>query len=530
MSKIIDNPFPTKYPGIMVVITAKKKGNKWYLTGKLKNTSGKTLTGYQPCTRTAKTADDLIICKEIVFTLESKLQSKKQSTADKDADNTVPVSPAGEKIQMAFEKVKAMDPKKIHGAWSRSTAVTARKYFERNILEVLIQCAEESYTLETSSRIQRRIRDIFRASKSGDLEAENRTVFRHLQEAEKIYRCMDSQSEEPLPIFDFDFDTPNRNRKEQFKSFSQEDRLKIVDILEGMIANKPMVVKRMVAMFDAGLRTGEACAVQFENIREEVTPTGIRYGLYCVEGQEDPANKGKVTKLLKTANAYRTVLFSSWGYGMICRCNQLAPETPSDTLPVTSAALCKEFRGIMEEIGITPQNIQLCWQENGGPKIEPTASAVLLDAQISDYILRRDRASRWKNKCGMSSDDIDMLLGHSLNGKSYYMRRVRRDAFLLPEHLNTLAELNENYHYHADDQPQISLSDESQEEIPLPKAGVRIIRNNTDHPIRKRICFRTSEPGDYMTFQASPGVLAQVNVQSTPFNMQDSRSSSASGS
>ena len=184
----------------------------------------------------------------------------------------------------------------------------------------------------------------------------------------------------------------------------------------------------------------------------------------------------------------------------------------------------------MEEIGITPQNIQLCWQENGGPKIEPTASSVLLDAQISDYILRRDRASRWKNKCGMSSDDIDMLLGHSLNGKSYYMRRVRRDAFLLPEHLNTLAELNENYHYHADYQLQISLSDESQEEIPLPKAGVRIICNNTDHPIRKRICFRTSEPGDYMTFQASPGVLAQVNVQSSPFNMQDSRSSSASGS
>lgn len=320
----------------------------------------------------------------------------------------------------------------------------------------------------------------------------------------------------------------NRTPEENARREKIRELLQIANI--GSIANKPMVVKRMVAMFDAGLRTGEACAVQFENIREEVTPTGIRYGLYCVEGQEDPANKGKVTKLLKTANAYRTVLFSSWGYGMICRCNQLAPETPSDMLPVTSAALCKEFRGIMEGIGITPQNIQLCWQENGGPKIEPTASSVLLDAQISDYILRHDRASRWKNKCGMSSDDIDMLLGHSLNGKSYYMRRVRRDAFLLPEHLNTLAELNENYHYHADYQPQISLSDESQEEIPLPKAGVRIICNNTDHPIRKRICFRTSEPGDYMTFQASPGVLAQVNVQSSPFNMQDSRSSSASGS
>lgn len=525
MKKIIAEPFPTKYPGIMAVISSKKKGNNWYLTGKLKSTNGKTLTGYPPCTRTAKIADDLIICKEIVFVLESKIQSKKQSAADKNAGDTAPISPAREKIQTAFEKVKIMDPEKIHGAWSRSTAVSARKYFQRNVLEILIQCAEESYTVETNSRIQGKIRDTFRASKPGDLEAENRAVFRHLQEAEKIYRCMEAQSEELLPIFDFSFDAPNRNRKEQFKSFSQEDRLKIVAILEEMIDEKPLVVKRIVAMFDAGLRTGEACAVQFENISEGVTPSGIHYGLYCVEGQEDRVNRGKVTKLLKTANAYRTVLFSSWGYGMISRCNQLAPEIQSDTVPVTSAALCKEFRKIMEAIGITPETLTQYWQESGGPKIEPTEGETLLDAQISDYILRRDRASRWKNKCGMSSDDIDMLLGHSLTRKSYYMSRVRRNAFLLPENLNHLAELNENYHYHADDQPKILLTDETQEEIPLPKAGVRIIRNNTNHPIKKRLCFWTNEPGDHMIFRASPGVLPQLHVQSSPFNMQDSPSS-----
>lgn len=523
MSKIIDNPFPTKYPGIMVVITAKKKGNKWYLTGKLKNTSGKTLTGYQPCTRTAKTADDLIICKEIVFTLESKLQSKKQSTADKDADNTVSVSPAGKKIQMAFEKVKAMDPKKIHRAWSRSTAVTARKYFERNILEVLIQCAEESYTQETSIRIQGRIRDIFRASKSGDLEAENRTVFRHLQEAEKIYRCMDSQSEEPLPIFDFDFNTPNRNRKEQFKSFSQEDRLKIVDILKGMIANKPMVVKRMVAMFDAGLRTGEACAVQFENIREEVTPTGIRYGLYCVEGQEDPANKGKVTKLLKTANAYRTVLFSSWGYGMICRCNQLAPETPSDTLPVTSVALCKEFRRIMGEIGITPETLMLYRQESGNAELDPAAGETLADAKLSDYIMRRDRASRWKNVCGMSSAEIDMLLGHKINGVNTYMHRKCRNEFTQPENLDRLAELNENFRYHPDIPPEISLTDRSAEIIPLPPRRVQIIRNNSDHPIEVLLNLQTIEPGDSIIERGASACRPEASVQSLPVSMKNPR-------
>ena len=522
--------FDTAFQGIVAVITVRKKGNTYHFTGKLANKFGGVLTEYTPCRRTAKVKNDWPY-REIVNALEKKIRKKhKPVIPGKKPDDAAPLSPEAQNIQKAFSKVKAMNPEEIYDNWIRSTATSALKYFERHILPLLSQRADVSCTRETALLIQKKIRDTFRVSKANDLAAENRAVFRHLQEAEKIYRCMDHLSEEPLPVFDFSADSTLFARQEQFKVFPPADRRKIVKILEEEAAKNPLLVKRFVAMFDAGLRTGEACAVQFESIREEVTPTGIRYGLYCVEGQEDPANKGKVTKLLKTANAYRTVLFSSWGYGMICRCNQLAPETHSDTLPVTSVALCKEFRRIMGEIGITPETLMLYWQESGNAELDPAAGETLTDAKLSDYIMRRDRASRWKNKCGMSSDDIDMLLGHSLNGKSYYMRRVRRDAFLLPEHLNTLAELNENYHYYADYQPQISLSDESQEEIPLPKAGVRIIRNNTDHPIRKRICFRTSEPGDYMTFRVSPGVLAQVNVQSTPFNMQDSRSSSASGS
>ena len=330
--------FDTAFQGIVAVITVRKKGNTYHFTGKLANKFGGVLTEYTPCRRTAKVKNDWPY-REIVNALEKKIRKKhKPVIPGKKPDDAAPLSPEAQNIQKAFSKVKAMNPEEIYDNWIRSTATSALKYFERHILPLLSQRADVSCTRETALLIQKKIRDTFRVSKANDLAAENRAVFRHLQEAEKIYRCMDHLSEEPLPVFDFSADSTLFARQEQFKVFPPADRRKIVKILEEEAAKNPLLVKRFVAMFDAGLRTGEACAVQFDNIQERVTPTGIRYGLYCVEGQEDPANKGKVTKLLKTDNAYRTVLFSSWGCKMIGICNQLAPETPSDTLPVTSVA------------------------------------------------------------------------------------------------------------------------------------------------------------------------------------------------
>lgn len=456
--------------------------------------------------------------------MEKKIRKKhKPMIPGKKPDNAAPLSPEAQNIQKPFSKVKAMNPEEIYDNWIRSTATSALKYFERHILPLLSRRADVSCTRETALLIQKKIRDTFRVSKSNDLAAENRAVFRHLQEAEKIYRCMDHLSEEPLPVFDFSADSTLFARQEQFKVFPPADRRKIVKILEEEAAKNPLLVKRFVAMFDAGLRTGEACAVQFDNIQERVTPTGIRYGLYCVEGQEDPANKGKVTKLLKTANAYRTVLFSSWGCKMIGICNQLAPETPSDTLPVTSVALYKEFRRIMGEIGITPETLMLYRQESGNAELDPAAGETLADAKLSDYIMRRDRASRWKNVCGMSSAEIDMLLGHKINGVNTYMHRKCRNEFTQPENLDRLAELNENFRYHPDIPPEISLTDRSAEIIPLPPRRVQIIRNNSDHPIEVLLNLQTIEPGDSIIERGASACRPEASVQSLPVSMKNPR-------
>lgn len=521
--------FDTAFQGIVVVISVRKKGNSYHFNGKLANKFGGVLTEYTPCRRTVKVKNDWTY-REIVNALEKKIRKKhKPVPPDKKPGNNAPLSPEAQNIQTAFSKVKAMDPEEVYNSWSRSTAVSALKYFGRNLFPLLIQRADVSCTMETALLIQEKIRATFRASKSGDSGAENKALKRHLLEAEKIYGCMDYLSEEPLPVFDFSSDSTLFARQEQFKAFPPADRRKIVAILEKESAEKPLIVKRFVAMFDAGLRTGEACAVQFENIQNRLTPTGLPYGIYQVEAQEDPVNKGKATKLLKTANAYRIVLFSSWGYDLICRCNQLAPETSSDTLPVTSAALCKEFRRIMAEIGITPETLMLYRQESGNAELEPTASETLMDAKLSDYIMRRDRASRWKNACGMNSTEIDMLLGHKISGVSAYMQRKYRNEFILPENLDRLAELNENFRYHPDILPKISLTDRSAEAIPLPPNRVRIIRNDTDHPIEILLNLQTIEPGDSIIEGGTYICRPQASVHSLPVSMKNPRPAIGTG-
>lgn len=136
--------------------------------------------------------------------MEKKIRKKhKPVISGKKPDNAAPRSPEAQNIQKAFSKVKAMNPEEIYDNWIRSTATSALKYFERHILPLLSQRADVSCTRETALLIQKKIRDTFRVSKANDLAAENRAVFRHLQEAEKIYRCMDHLSEELLPVFDF---------------------------------------------------------------------------------------------------------------------------------------------------------------------------------------------------------------------------------------------------------------------------------------------------------------------------------------
>ena len=103
---------------------------------------------------------------------------------------------------------------------------------------------------------------------------------------------------------------------------------------------------------------------------------------------------------------------------------------------------------MMQVIDITSQTLVQYWaameDDEDGTDNRDTPEPNQM-ARLTDYILRRDRASRWKNLCAMSSENIDTLLGHTMSSKSRYRYKIIRNAFSQKSNLDRLAELNENY-------------------------------------------------------------------------------------
>ena len=492
----------------IIVITISEKSGTYTLSGRVKLISGEILTAYRPCTRTTSRKEYLDGKeREIVNALSSRVSQREKSNAGKAAsgkDEKAAISPAGLQIQAAFERVKNLPPHIISSSWGSNTASAALKYFERNILPFLRQHADEAENMTTTLLLQEQIKAVFAIRADGkDENAMAKALKLHLAQSETIYRCMELESETSLPMFDFSTDHIKHSQTEQFKAFPQEIRRKIAAYLLRLKDIEPLLVKRLVAMFDAGVRTSEASAVRFQEIREHITPLGSRYGVYQITEQEDAQNKGHRTKILKTENSYRTVIFSSWGMQMLQDCNLLAEEPSGDTLPVTQSDINNAFSTMLVETGISREDLMQYWDE--AQRVLPSGQDISRIGALTDYIMRRDRASRWKNVCGMRSADVDMLLGHRIATDSRYETNNRRSKFALKDNLDRLAELNENYFYDGSRYPIITLS-EIDGTVNLPPSLMREMQNNTDHPITLRLSLQTLEPGDDVIVTTTPAM------------------------
>lgn len=501
----------------MVITTISEKNGKIRIVGRVRLCSGQVLTSYPPCTRTAENRG-MVSAKEVevVNHLTAEVNHREKSPARAKAAparDAHSLSEAALAIQKAFLAVKQYSPQELSKSWGKSTAASAVKYFERNILPFLLKYALEAEYTETTLLLREQIKRVFTTyTDETDENAMANTLKIHLMQSEVIYRAMDLTSDTPLPRFDFSADHIRHSRKEQFKAFPQEIRLKIVAYLHQLAKEKPLLAKRFVAMFDAGLRTGEACAVRFDEIRECCTPLGTRYGVYQVTEQEDPRNRRHRTAILKTESAYRTVIFSAWGMQLLRECN--ADEPTDGLLPVTQGELCRGFLQMLEDIGITRADMTCYWDE--AQRVEAVGQEVSRSS-ITDYIMRRDRASRWKNLCGLSSADIDMLLGHRTSSNSRYERSNKRKRFALKENLDRLAELNENYAYDNRGLPCILLRDAEAAPLTLPPCLGQEIHNNSDGPMTIRFSGHTVEPGDELILRtpAEPHVICGDAAGST---------------
>lgn len=511
----------TPYTDIEVAITIKTTKSGWLLTGRLRRTQGTPLQGYPTCRRNVKTKEELDTkVQEIYNSLVKKFKGCGGTTPPVHKSDDLPapeISAEGLRIQNAFDALGG-DLSKYIGSWREGTAKTALRYFEGNILPILVERADESLSMDTTLCIHNKISEVFRSKGGKSKEAGLiSALIRHLQEAEMIYNAMDVCAAEPLPIFDFSVDAVKRSKQEQFKSFSEADRQKIIAYLEELIRSRPLLAKCLIIMFDAGLRTGEACAVDFDNIHVCTTSTGIRYGTYTVVAQADPLNPKKRIQVLKTGAAYRLVLLSGWGLRAIECCNDSAPETGGDDLPFTRADIGKAFQTMAQAIGIKPQNLVQYWAVSGGDENSADSPESNQMARLTDYILRRDRASRWKNLCAMNSEDIDTLLGHTMSGKSRYYYNLKRNAFSQKSNLDRLAELNENYPPDRARVVPILEDTATAEYTDIPAARNIDLRNDLSKPVTIRIMAQTREPGDSLICNRPSSCRQTTAPKSIPY-------------
>ena len=182
-----------------------------------------------------------------------------------------------------------------------------------------------------------------------------------------------------------------------------------IQTLEKVISDEnPRYVLVMLMMYDAGLRTSEAAAVTGDSLRLLNCAGHHATSLVLVQCQ---ARDGKRCRILKSENAYRTTVLSHWGHVMVQSVlRYLAvfdsqwPQQVTDPKGASAWILQR-----LRVLGVS----DCCLSNTAASLMAAGEHGLLASEDLSAYILRRDCATRWAFRCGLSLDTIDILLGHA---------------------------------------------------------------------------------------------------------------------
>lgn len=231
--------------------------------------------------------------------------------------------------------------------------------------------------------------------------------------------------------------TPPHNKikytAEQVKSLPKTVRRKFASLLKEHIPENPKLVLGAIMMDDAALRTAEAAAIIPAQDIEEIGAQMI----VKVCWQE---KRGRRCSILKSDAAYRKVPLSTWGQQMVKLCCKYVDIWPdhSDAAPITADELRRFIKHILQECGLG----EAFWSsakaaEAKGPDRDNSGNPIF---DLEAYILRRNRASIWRNICALNSSECDYFLGHRDN-----IAKKRKVDYRLAAELQQIAAKLENY-------------------------------------------------------------------------------------
>ena len=380
--------------------------------------------------RTAQSVEEIPSKIQILYNvLCAEVERHERRAAIKSTASQEATSP----FERAFAELKA-SPDPICTDWGPRYTSGRLSYFERHLLPMLIQYGNEEWTAADREALQRKtVEQILMSKRSAGHEATaNETAYKNLVAADIIYKRM-RDCDPSLPEISLRPRYTGRTAKrEQIKSLPRRVRRRLVKSIEKMVDKNPRLAIAMVMMYDGGLRTAEAAAVWIDVIFNSDNLVRV---LVCYQVQE-----GKRVKILKTANAYRTIVLSYWGSTTLHRCLEKLSTDPSDTsnLVCDPRKLSATLRQMLMDAGLTAEYFAAAEQAmREKPDYDGFGRPVF---DVCAYILRRDWASRARNICGLTSLEIDCLLGHRIR-----IPKKMREDFRLVENLTKLSKKLERY-------------------------------------------------------------------------------------
>lgn len=198
-------------------------------------------------------------------------------------------------------------------------------------------------------------------------------------------------------------------------------------------------------MLYLGLRPGECCAVKYDNIKK-ITAAKTHFVLYVFEQLD---SKNKLRNTLKTKNAYRILPIPEELYMLLSKRktfvrNQVGANENIEDYPIVNAA--NGFNKNIRRKDFSSAMVRMLRLAALNETVLSYASAELAsnknirEAEATGYLLRRNFATVMSSVCALTEEELQYLMGHSLEDNS------RRSDFADPEALMRLAQKMDKRH------------------------------------------------------------------------------------
>ena len=405
--------------------------------------------------------------------------------------------------------------------WRSSTIKNYISYFRCSVLPQM-DTFGINITQSNMDKIQADL--IERATENGDkikAKAEKgvRTKLAHANNfLQIIYSTMIG-----LPINRPFFDLPARSRinsTEQVKALPARLRITLAFILWLLPVETYPLLLGVALMFYSGLRTGEAAAPVFGDIKVH-SIDGKMFGSYFVTVQ----HTGSALAPPKSPNAYRqAILPRAFMHKLLERRKHLEEQGYSsaviDKMPIVAHpddptrfagpnAISAFAKVLLEKCGfsVTDDLIAMMIDEplydaDGLPIMEPHA-----------YMLRRDWCSRMFSICGIDGDIIDYLIGHKSDYRRDTSHSMNEDRLIevadMYERFVAIPELS----YHPFFDP-IMIKDNI-ENVDLPAHCALSIQADPslNQPVKIHLTLSCTEPLDCIEIQSPQDVTVHHNYK-----------------